>query len=280
MSATLRLVHSTGYTYNGHASASYNEARLAPLATADQTVLHHRLEITPSPWSQVWTDYWGTQVTTFEVHEPHDELQVTAVSTVVVDRKTPTGEGLPLSEMRSVRVRDEFDELLGVSELVEPGDALRSVAADLAGRCGTAADLVDAVLARLRERVVVVPGRKARAASRDAWDAGEGTSADLAHLMIGTLRAQGIPARYVSGYVLGDGDAPLGETTPGEARAWVQWWDGAWLGVDPAQGVVPGDFYIEVGRGRDYADVVPLRGIFTGSPGSDMFVTVEMSRLA
>ncbi len=280
MTVTLRLVHSTGYTYNGPATASYNEARLAPLATADQTILHHRIEVTPSPWSQTWTDYWGSQVTTFEVHEPHEELHVMAVSTVVVDRKPVEGERLTLEQLRERGVRDEFDELLEVSERVDPGDALRSVAGRAGSASTTGAQVVDEVGSALREAVRVVPGRRARATARDAWEAGEGTSHDLAHLMIGTLRAQGIPARYVTGYRLPNPEVPVGESIPAEAHAWVQWWDGAWLDTDPVDGGAPGNFYIEVGRGRDYSDVVPLSGIFTGAPGSKMFVTVEVSRLA
>ncbi|WP_186526211.1 transglutaminase family protein [Leekyejoonella antrihumi] len=281
MSATLRLVHTTGYTYNGPATASYNEARLAPLATADQTILHHRLEVSPSAWSQAWTDYWGTQVTSFEVHEEHDELQVVAISTVTVDRKTVAGDELTWDELAAPAVRDEFDELLEIGDRVDPGSDFLQVVRELRGTATTPAALVDAVVGRVHGSVSYVQGRTTvRSPARDAWATGEGTCQDMAHLVIGALRSQGIPARYVSGYVLPDRDAPLGESITSASHAWIQWWDGAWLGVDPASGRVPDDFYIEMARGRDYTDVVPLRGIFTGSPGSKMNAAVEISRLA
>ncbi len=76
MSVTMRLVHRTGYTYTGPATQSYNEARLTPLSSARQTVLHSRVDVTPTPWMEQWTDYWGTTVTSFELHEPHEELKV------------------------------------------------------------------------------------------------------------------------------------------------------------------------------------------------------------
>ena len=281
MSVTLRLVHSTGYTYNGPAKASYNEARLAPLATADQTVLHHRLEVTPSPWSQVWTDYWGTQVTSFELHEEHEELEVVAISTVTVDRKPLEGEELTWERLADQEVRDELDEVLEVGERVDPGPDFARVVQELRAAAPTPAAFVDAVVDRVHEGVSHVQGRTTvRSPARDAWDARAGTCQDMAHLVIGALRSHGIPARYVSGYVLPDRDAPVGESITSASHAWVQWWDGAWLGLDPASRRVPDDFYIEVARGRDYTDVVPLRGIFTGSPGSKMNASVEISRLA
>ena len=78
----LRIRHTTGFTYDEGAAASYNEARMTPLTTPDQYVLRSRLEVAPTAWSQEYRDYWGTVVTAFEVHEPHDTLTVVATSTV------------------------------------------------------------------------------------------------------------------------------------------------------------------------------------------------------
>lgn len=281
MSRTLRLVHRTGYTYNGPAVASYNEARLAPRANSAQTVLHTRLEVTPTPWSATWIDYWGTAVTSFEVHEPHEELKVVAISTVTVDRKPVTGVGWEWAEYAQPGVRDEYDEVLVVGRRTEPGADFLAQVAGLRSATSAPGEFVRSVIELVRSRVEHVGGRtSALATAEEAWREGRGGSQDMAHLVIAGLRSQGIPARYVTGYVLPDDTAEIGETLTGSSHAWLQWWDGEWVGYDPSLDAVPDDFYIEVAAGRDYEDVVPLRGIFTGAPGSKMFLTVEISRIS
>lgn len=281
MSTTLRLVHRTGYTYNGPAVASYNQARLAPRANTDQSVLHTRLDIVPTPWIETWTDYYGNTVASFELHEAHEELKVAAISTVTVDRKRPEGRQLSWADLAEPDLLGDLDEFLQTSGRVELSDAFAEVVRELRESCATPTEFVDRLIERIAADVEYVRGRtNVRSHASVAWDTKSGACQDIAHLTIGGLRAAGIPARYVAGYALLDGDAPIGETIPAETHAWVQWWDGVWLDIDPARRVVPDNFYIEVAHGRDYDDVVPLRGIFTGSPGSRIFVTVEISRLA
>ena len=60
MSMQLRIVHTTGFEYDGKAGASYNQARLTPVTTPEQIVVHSRLEVSPTPWSYEYRDYFGT----------------------------------------------------------------------------------------------------------------------------------------------------------------------------------------------------------------------------
>jgi transglutaminase-like putative cysteine protease len=94
------------------------------------------------------------------------------------------------------------------------------------------------------------------------------------------LRGVGIPARYVSGYLHPRADAQIGETVEGQSHAWVEWWCGGWEGYDPTNGAATGPRHVVVARGRDYADVPPLKGIYHGAPSSYLGVTVEVTRLA
>jgi transglutaminase-like putative cysteine protease len=108
-----------------------------------------------------------------------------------------------------------------------------------------------------------------------------GVCQDFAHLMAGVLRMRGLPARYVSGYLLTrapDGDAGAGREMQGAdaSHAWVQVWcpgtagvpaSGAgagWLDLDPTNNVVPGSGHVRVAVGRDFGDVTPLRGVIRG----------------
>jgi transglutaminase-like putative cysteine protease len=103
---------------------------------------------------------------------------------------------------------------------------------------------------------------------------------DIAHVAIGALRAAGIPARYVSGYLHPSEDPAIGETVVGESHAWVEWFCGSWHGFDPTNLLEIGERHVQVGRGRDYSDVAPLRGIYAGPNGSRLFVEVEITREA
>ena len=71
----------------------------------------------------------------------------------------------------------------------------------------------------------------------DAWQAREGVCQDFAHLTLLLLRAMGIPARYVSGYLHTKPDAEVGETVVGESHAWIEAWTGGWWGYDPTNDV-------------------------------------------
>jgi hypothetical protein len=136
----------------------------------------------------------------------------------------------------------------------------------------------DYVLLQEVDYVFGATGVHTRAA--EAWEQRSGVCQDMAHLAIGALRAVGIPARYVSGYLMPTRASEIGVPYEGESHAWVQFWDGAWVGVDPTNNILAGDLHIEVAAGRDYGDVAPLAGIFSGGATSHMFVSVEMTRRA
>ena len=99
--------------------------------------------------------------------------------------------------------------------------------------------------------------------------------------LTGWAKSVSIPARYVSGYLHPVADAEVGATVSGESHAWVEWFTGTgWQGFDPTNGIEIGDRHVIVGRGRDYNDVPPLRGVYAGSFGSTLFVSVEITREA
>jgi transglutaminase-like putative cysteine protease len=102
----------------------------------------------------------------------------------------------------------------------------------------------------------------------------------MAHVTVALMRATGLPARYVSGYLHPDPKAQPGSTAVGQSHAWVEYWAGSWSALDPTSGAPVGERHVVVARGRDYADVPPLKGIYHGPPESAMDVTVQVTRLA
>lgn len=282
MSATMRVIHSTGYRYDGGATSSFNEARMTPRTTADQSVLSARLEVSPTAWTHPFVDYWGTPVTAFEVHERHEELRVVSTSTVDVHRPAQPAPdpAITWESLSGTRIRSDFAEYLECGRLVAPDEELAGMARQQVEASRTPYDAVRDLAELVGERVRYLPGvTSVTTTAAEAWQAGAGVCQDLSHLLIGALRTAGIPARYVSGYVWSDAEAPIGTPVRGESHAWTEFWAGQWIGLDPTNRSTIGEDHIIVGHGRDYADVPPLRGIFTGGTAGEMYVEVLVTRL-
>lgn len=281
MASQLRIVHRTGYRYAGPVGASHNEARMTPRATREQVPLASKIEVTPVAWIHNFVDYWGTPVTAFEIAEPHSRLDVVATSTVDVGERLTQGTGAEWDDLIEPNFTDRYVEWLAIGDHVDPGAELRRLAVDIARQAESPAVAAAAILDVIRERVDYVPGSTGVNTSASAvWATGAGVCQDLVHLSLGALRTVGIPCRYVSGYVMPDSQPVIGEAHTGESHAWLQFWDGAWVGVDPTNNTVPGDFHVEIGVGRDYFDVPPLKGVYAGAESSDLFVEVEITVLS
>jgi transglutaminase-like putative cysteine protease len=280
VSMQLRIVHTTGYEYDGPVAASYNEARLTPVTSADQIVAHTRVDVSPTPWTHTYRDYFGAQVTAFEVLDPHSSLQVTSVATVHTTRTPLCAPRLTWAELREADVVDAHCEFLAIPDLVRPADDLADRVREI-GRAkalpGEAAreicGLVHEAMDYRRDATDVLTP------AAGAWQQRAGVCQDIAHVVVGSLRTLGIPARYVSGYLHPAKDAAVGETVEGESHAWVEWWDGAWCGYDPTNDEAIGDRHVVIASGRDYGDVRPLSGIYSGGATSSMFVSVKVTRL-
>ncbi len=279
MTYQLRIKHTTGYHYEKGAMASFNEARMTPMTTSEQYVLRSRIEITPTPWSYEYRDYWGTTVTSFEVHDPHADLTVVATSIVDTQEVPPKPQAVGWDDLTD-DVRDEWCEYLVLSDWVAPAADLQELLDGLRATSERPGDYARAAVDLLHARLAYVPGStEVTTTAADAWAAQSGVCQDFAHLSLGALRAAGIPARYVSGYLHPSPDPVVGETVEGESHAWIEWWDGEWVAWDPTNAVAPGPRHVVVAKGRDYGDSPPLRGIFSTAGGSELFVGVEITRL-
>lgn len=281
MTMQFRVVHTTRIAYDGGVAASYNEARMTPITTAEQVVVHTRLDVAPTPWSHSYRDYWGTDVTAFEVLDQHSELTVTATSTVQVNRPAQQPGGLGWDDLHSPEVQDRFCETLVVDDRVRPDEELTALADKLAAEADGPSEYARRVCSLIYDEMKYQSGStKVHGHASDAWAARAGVCQDMAHVAVGVLRAARVPARYVSGYLHPRREPVVGDTVVGESHAWIEWWDGRWLGFDPTNHLEPGDRHIVVARGRDYSDVPPLTGIFSGGTTSSMAVDVQVTRLS
>ncbi len=278
MTWRLRIRHTTGYRYKGEVRSSYNEARVTPLSTDRQVAVETSVDVAPPTRTYRYWDYWGTLVDAFDLHVPHTELSVVGTSVVETSPPEEPAEGADWDDLAGPENRDRFAELLAptayvpvIEEGLEEapgGEGLRPVEA------------VQAAAAWVHDRLEYVKGTTdVRTTALDALRIGSGVCQDFAHLTLAVLRRMGIPSRYVSGYLHPRTSAPAETTSMGESHAWVEAWTGEWWGLDPTHDVPVGERHVVVGRGRDYGDVSPLRGVYHGAPAEDLTVSVEITRL-
>ncbi|HWS59165.1 MAG TPA: transglutaminase family protein [Actinotalea sp.] len=275
----LHVVHTTTFSYDGAVAASYNEARMIPRSDAGQTVLAATLGIEPHSWRHDHVDYWGSAVTVFESSAPHRELSLTATARVEVHpQPRPLPEGWPV--LRTPVALDAFGEYLTLSPTTAVPDELAALAAEAAASGGPD-DVARQISARVHEAVEYVPGVTAvHSPAVEAWRVRKGVCQDMAHLTVGALRSVGIPARYVSGYLHPEATGEVGRTVTGESHAWVEWWVGHWVGHDPTNEIDVGAHHVVLGRGREYQDVAPVRGIYAGGGTQSLDVRVRITREA
>ena len=281
MSWRLKIVHTTRFAYDSAAHASYNEARLTPPTLLTQTTLESRIEIEPPAPVYRYHDYWGTHVSAFDLDDEHSELVVTATSTVETTKYAPRPEpSITWLALQHPTTTDRFAEYLAQTSRTAVDDELvAEVREQVQGLSPNETALK--ISSWLHNAVEYVPGSTGvQTSAREAWHRRQGVCQDIAPLSAGLLRRFGIPARYVSGYVHPKRNAVIGQTVKGQSHAWVEWWDGDWVGHDVTNDHTIGVHHVVVARGRDYGDVAPLKGVYQGRSASRLGVTVEVTRLS
>ena len=278
----LRVLHTTEVSYPEPVRTSFNEARMTPLTLPAQTTLEAR--VTVAGGVPVWTysDYWGTFVSVFDITEPHQDLVIRAQATVETGQALGLARPgpLPWADLRAQASGGRLLEFLLTTPLTTLTPAVAATVID-AVRGADPIEAAEQIVSRVRSQVSYVAGATGvRTNAQEAWDQGQGVCQDLAHVTVALLRAAGLPARYVSGYLHADPSAEPGGSAVGESHAWVEYWTGSWHAVDPTTNAPVKERHVVVARGRDYADIPPLKGIYHGASGGALKVTVEVTRLA
>jgi len=283
------ITHRTTYRYSDDVTSSYGRGFLTPRDSTRQRCLSHELVLEPEAAdSSTSRDGYGNISSYFHVSTPHRTLTVTSHSIVEVDPPPADlyGTGSATAPWEIARPVGADGALATEFTLdLEPPEISDGVRAYAAASFVPGRPLID-VLRDLNTRInhdftyrsgsTTVPTRVV-----DVLEAGEGVCQDFARLAIACMRANGLAASYVSGYLA---------TTPPPGRdrmvgidathAWASVWtpQNQWLGLDPTNDQMVDERYVVVGFGRDYADVPPLRGIiYTDSESSVIDVSVDVA---
>ncbi len=277
----LHITHRTGYRYAEVVDASFNEVRMTPLSSGGQLLLSHSLEVGPVANVQKYSDYWGAEVEAFDVHVPHRVLEIIAISTVDTAARAVPTPGVSWSDVLESDTQDRYSEFLESTGYVDDvtADADRAPIVEQMLSATTPDDAARVALAAVRDRITYTAGvTDVSTTASEAWQSRHGVCQDFTHAALSLLRAARIPARYVSGYLHTEEQA-AGLTVIGESHAWVEYWDGHWRPMDPTNERSVGSAHVIVARGRDYADVPPLKGIYAGGNSEVLGVSVEITQL-
>ncbi len=291
--ARYRVIHETRYRYAPAAASARQLAHLSPRITAAQRVVEHRIDIMPAPTERIDTeDYFGNAVTRFATDDTFEEQVIHAESVVDVASHAPASDAASpsLGEVRAactegnLALRFELAQFCASSTLAPVLAATAEYArASLSDDKPWLACLLeltrrihaefafDPEATTLTTPVAQVLGNK------------RGVCQDFAHLMISCLRSAGLPARYVSGYILTH--PPEGQERllgADASHAWVSAWCPTlgWVDFDPTNGKLADTEFITLGWGRDFSDVTPLRGVVLASGNQELVVSVTVLPLA
>ena len=337
-----QITHKTHYTYSNTANLSYNEARLTPRDFARHPYKHYtpsgvlsawghlqqvhgsRFVVEPQPTSyREREDFFGNTVCYFAIQRPHQTLTVTVMSQVEVKRHSTAArensESVAWEAVREQLQTSLHPEILETRQYVLDSPMiptrlpeLREYATPSFAQGRTLQEAVRDLTARLHTDFTYDPGWTTVATPLEEVLAHRrGVCQDFAHLGIGCLRAMGLAARYVSGYI--ETMPPPGQERLAGADASHAWFSvyvpdvarvphtptenylqshptgnslkrtstascGEWLDFDPTNNQEPGEQHITVAWGRDYSDVTLLKGVVFGSGTHELSVSVDCRR--
>lgn len=290
-----RVAHETIYNYGDAVPVCHNVVHLTPRDTSRQICRSHKLVIKPTPAISLRRlDYFGNQVTYFSLHDGHRKLSLTAISRVEVRpfALPDLGASPAWEDVRDALILDRSPLGLEAYQYTFPspyvdklwGELGRDLAA-YGRQSFTPRRAIAEAAQDLTARIHTDFRYDANATNvftplEEVFRLRHGVCQDLAHVQIGVLRALGLAARYVSGYL-------LTHPPPGRPRlvgadashAWLSVYCGSqgWIDYDPTNNVIPSEEHITLAWGRDYGDVCPVAGVFVGGGANSLLVSVDVA---
>lgn len=282
--------HRTVYRYQQPVAVSHHLLHLTPRAAWFQSCRDSAIEITPAPTVRsAGSDYFGNPTTFVTIQQPHSELVLHALSVIEVQARpvpdpgrTPTcGEVRRLVQAEPSAETLEALEFTFASPYVPLLPELEAYAAPSAAPDRPVLETALELTRRIHADFAYAPGSTSlETGVAGAFALRRGVCQDFAHVELACLRALGLPARYVSGYLLTRPREGASRLVGADAsHAWVSLWipGHGWVDLDPTNDIIPGDEHITVAWGRDYGDVSPVSGVMFGGGAHEVRVGVDVA---
>ncbi|MEM2899429.1 MAG: transglutaminase family protein [Thermoplasmata archaeon] len=282
----------TTFTYSSKVVKSSNVLHKMPVSASNQKLIKYTLRTDPEGFKTNYKDRFGNPTVKFDVLEPHKKLEIVAES--IIDRSYPKFildmskdyPGLDINNSQAIldildklscRYPQKYAPWLGEylerSKLVAINSVTRNIAKALVRESGrNTFSVVRKIMAWTNDLIGYEKGQTSiETTSNEVLRIRFGVCQDYAHIMIAICRSAGIPARYVQGYLVGEG----------ETHAWVEvYYPGiGWVEYDPTYNIIVGINHIKVACGRDYSDTAPITGKFIGKGSSTMNNHVKVVKL-
>ncbi|EJM98214.1 transglutaminase family protein [Herbaspirillum sp. YR522] len=291
-----QIRHQTSYQYSLPVRLSHQRLHLTPRTLPWQRCLSHQVNVTPAPQLvRSYEDNFGNVIKSFSLDTDHTSLEVFADSRVELTPRRLPSDTLSWEEaamlMSYQGARPLSADLLDAANFMFESSHVRikrefiHYAAQCFAPGSSVLEGVRTLMLRIFEEFSFDPeATTVSTPVTEVFANRRGVCQDFAHLMLSCLRSIGLPARYVSGYL-------LTEPAPGQARligadashAWVSVYcpgadgaAGAWIDADPTNGIFADTGHITLGWGRDFLDVSPLRGVLIGGGQQSMQVAVTV----
>jgi transglutaminase-like putative cysteine protease len=294
----LRITHETVYDYTPAVETAQHMAYLQPLNTRCQTLLSHRLDVSPTPALLTQTiDLYGNHHTFFSLQSPHTQLRIVATSEVRTEAPAAADSRIGWELLResfryhSGAAWNPATEFTFASLHAPRHDEFTAYARPSFGPGVAALDAARELMARIHaDFTYETQSTEVSTPALEALAQRKGVCQDFAHIMIACLRGMGLAARYVSGYL-------LTQPPPGQPRlvgsdashAWVALYlpdladaneGNGWYDLDPTNNRegwnTPGEDYVTLATGRDYSDISPIRGVIHGGEQHTLTVAVTV----
>jgi transglutaminase-like putative cysteine protease len=265
----LNVRHVTTYSFDTPMRFLAQSHRLTPASNAGQRVLDWTVAAEGALFGASFTDGAGDRVSTMTVAGPVDRVEVVAEGTV----ETSDTAGILRGHREAISPR----VYLRSTAAIHANARIRELAAHaLAGSDAGPLDRAHRLSAAVAEAIAYQPRATGPATTAaEAFELGRGVCQDMAHALIALAHASGLPARYVTGYLLTGDEAEAGEA----AHAWAEIFNDSlgWIGFDPANRCCPDERYVRLGSGRDAREAAPIRGVSRGGGVEAMDVRVVVA---
>jgi transglutaminase-like putative cysteine protease len=279
--------HTTRYRYESPVAHCHSEARLTPRILPHQRLLDWSLEITPNPSAIISRkDYFGNDVSAFAVLEPHQEFSITSRS--VVERVSPPTapqQALSWEEARELICSCASAELLAADEYTQESpfiplfDELMAFGHEALSPGRSLMEATTALMHQLYREFSYRPSETSiETPLEKVLLERKGVCQDYSHAMIGVLRAHGLAARYVSGYLRGGANLEGAQASHAWVSVYLPEW--GWVDFDPTNNLLPGPEHLTLAWGRDFGDVTPVKGITIGGGQHQLEVEVHCRLLS
>lgn len=283
-----QVSHRTHYRYSFPASLCHNQLHLRPREVTGQTLLHASIQIDPAPaYRSSGLDSFGNPTEFFSIEHAHDELCVhSSFSLQRLEPNHPSQAGFTADELLDWLNRSDCAESIQAQEFLSEsrycsiGNEFIQFLKPVWEPQQDALRVIDQVNQFIHESIQYQPlSTDVTTPSILALRNRRGVCQDLANVFISCMRSLGIPARYVSGYLVTTPPPGQPKLVGSDAsHAWTSLYLGSlgWIDWDPTNNKRVDLDHITLAWGRDYADVAPIQGVFVGGGGTSLEVAVDV----